>query len=348
MVHAGMEEVGIQAVAGRVLSGLRKDDMALLPPKILATQIRGYGGRHSGRLSVLRQLVAVNAREAGSAKDPLPSPGSVAWKVHRERVLLLGWGRAILLQFAHPLVAAAVADHSPFRMAAWGRLQRLHRTVEAMLQLTFGSVGEVARVAQHINAIHDRVQGHLQAPAGLFPAGTAYFAHEPALLGWVQSTLMDSHLLAYTLYVGPLTAEERDRYCAEASGMGWHLGIPEGCLPTNLASLQHYMNGMLTSGEIAVTETARSLANDLLAPPALGMARPLVWLMHLPAIGLLPPPIRNAYGFPWDARKERALRLSVRCVRSLLPFMPPQLRYWSRARVALRQSVSSRPRGQVA
>ena len=32
----------------------------------------------------------------------------------REVVVLLGWGRAILLQLAHPLVAAGVAEHSGF------------------------------------------------------------------------------------------------------------------------------------------------------------------------------------------------------------------------------------------
>ena len=36
------------------------------------------------------------------------------WRVNRESVLLLGGRAALLLQLAHPLVAAAVADHSDF------------------------------------------------------------------------------------------------------------------------------------------------------------------------------------------------------------------------------------------
>jgi hypothetical protein len=33
----------------------------------------------------------------------------VSWTIHRETVLLLGWGRAILMQLAHPLVAQGVS-----------------------------------------------------------------------------------------------------------------------------------------------------------------------------------------------------------------------------------------------
>ena len=40
--------------------------------------------------------------------------GGMAWRIHRERVLLAGWGRAILLQIAHPKVARGVAEHSAF------------------------------------------------------------------------------------------------------------------------------------------------------------------------------------------------------------------------------------------
>src|SRR5262245_10533509 len=63
----------------------------------------------------------------------------IAWRLHQEVVLLAGWGRAILLQLAHPLVAQGVADHSGFRGERWGRLHRLDRTLRAMLALTFGT-----------------------------------------------------------------------------------------------------------------------------------------------------------------------------------------------------------------
>ena len=56
--------------------------------------------------------------------DPgLFGPDSEAWRLDREAMLLLGAGpRALLLQIAHPAVAAGVADHSDFRADPWRRL----------------------------------------------------------------------------------------------------------------------------------------------------------------------------------------------------------------------------------
>jgi uncharacterized protein (DUF2236 family) len=70
-----------------------------------------------------------------------------------------------------------------------------------------------------------------RAPHGTFPEGQRYTAHDPALLTWVHATLVDSFLLTYELFVGPLTVEERDRYCAESTAIEPLLGIPAGTLP---------------------------------------------------------------------------------------------------------------------
>lgn len=275
-----------------------------------------------------------------------PLPGGVAWRLHSEVVLLLGWGRAILLQIAHPLVARGVADHSPFRTERWGRLRRLYRTVDAMLRLSYGTEAEAAEVARGINAIHDRVHGRLDEAAGVFVAGTPYTAHDPRLLRWVHATLVESQLLAYELYVGPLSPEERDRYCAETTGMERLLGIPEGYLPRSVADLQRYLDGMLASGEIAVTALARELAREIVSPPVPWPARPLVWLARLPTVGLLPPAIREAYRFRWTPRHERALRLSARATRAALPLIPSPLRHWPSARAVRRRlRASGRERG---
>jgi uncharacterized protein (DUF2236 family) len=39
-------------------------------------------------------------------------PASLTWRVDREAAVFLGAGRALLLQLAHPWVAAAIAEHS--------------------------------------------------------------------------------------------------------------------------------------------------------------------------------------------------------------------------------------------
>jgi uncharacterized protein (DUF2236 family) len=263
-------------------------------------------------------------------------PG-IAVKIHGEVVLLLGWARAILMQFAHPLVAQGVAEHSGFLSARGARWHRLRRTLGAMMAMTFGTPDDAARVLCAINAVHDRVHGRLDEPVGLFPAGTAYSAHDPRLLRWVHATLIDSFLLTYQLYVGPLTPAERNRYCADASRIEPFLGMPDQYLPRSVAELESYLEGMLASGEIHVTDTARTLAREIVSPPVPRAAWPLVWLARLPAIGLLPPAIRKEYGFSWDARREAALRLSVGTTRTLLPLVPSIARHWPAARAASRR-----------
>ncbi len=86
-------------------------------------------------------------------------PGSITWKVNREVVVVAGWGRAILLQLAHPAVAAGVHGHSSFRGSLRSSLRRLHSTVRAMLSISFGDSEQMITAAAGINMIHSRVRG---------------------------------------------------------------------------------------------------------------------------------------------------------------------------------------------
>ncbi|MGH7332615.1 MAG: oxygenase MpaB family protein, partial [Candidatus Rokuibacteriota bacterium] len=258
--------------------------------------------------------------------------GTAAWTLQREIILLLAWGPAILLQVAHPLVARGVADHSAFRTERRGRARRLRRTVDAMQQLCFGSERQALAAAARINAIHDCVHGQLPETAGIFAAGTPYSAHDPALLTWVHATLLHMNLRVYELVVAPLPVEDRDRYCLEASAIERHLGIPEGRLPRSVSELQRYMDGMFASGQISVTDIARTLARAIVYPQVSPVAAPAISFMRLTTIGLLPPTIRADYGFPWSARREAMLRRSTAFVRTLLPLTPSILRHWPAAR----------------
>ena len=272
---------------------------------------------------------------AAPTYDPL---SSIGWKMQREIVLLLAWGPAILLQLAHPLVARGIADHSTFRSDRHGRLRRLHRTVDAMLQLCFGTEAEARVVLARINAIHDRVNGHLPEAAGVLPEGARYSAHDPELLAWVHATLLDMNVRVYELCVAPLRPEDRDRYCAEASAIEPFLGIPAGRLPRSFAELGRYMDAMLSSEAIAVTDTARTLAQAIVYPPAPRIAEPALSLVRLTTVGLLPAAIREGYGFSWTPRQQTKLRLSARFIRNVLRLTPPLLRHWPSARRALRRT----------
>ena len=253
-------------------------------------------------------------------------PNPVSRKIHAERVLLLGWGRALLLQFAHPLVAQGIAEHSGFLRHRRGRWRRLRRTLDAMLVMTFGTPDEAAGVARGINTIHDRVHGRIASPLATGP-GAEYSAHDPELLRWVHATLVDSFILTYELYVAPLTPAEKEQYCAESAGIEPLLGIPEGFLPRSTRALQGYMQAMLAGGDLAVNQFARRLARELLTPVP-RIAFPLTMLARLPTVGLLPAGLRADYGLAWSTRHEAALGASARAIRVLLRVMPRRIRHW--------------------
>ncbi len=267
---------------------------------------------------------------------PTAGPDPVAWKINCETATLLGWGPAILLQVAHPLVAAGVAAHSVAISQPELRLRRLGQTIRAMLAITFGTDEEVARAALTINRIHDRVNGTLTEAHDALPVGTPYSAHDPALLAWVHATLLDMLPRAYEMFVGPLTAAEKDHYCAEATRMGPLLGIPDNLLPHSYAELRRYFDAMITSGTIAVGPAAGELARAIVAPTVPRWAPLVAPLSRLTTVGLLPPAIRAAYGFRWTRRDERVLRAFAAVARLVIPRLPVLLHHWPTARAARR------------
>ena len=264
-------------------------------------------------------------------------PG-VAARVNAERVVLLGWSRAILLQLAHPLVAAGVADHSSFRAGPLTTALRLHHTVRAMLSLTFGSRDARDATLARINAIHRRVNGTLREAVGVFPAGTRYSAEDPALLLWVHATLLESIPLVYELVVSPLTAAEKDEYCREAAPVVRALGARED-VPESWTAAREYLSATYGSGSIAVGADARSLAASVLSPPFSWAMTPAARVNRLFAVGLLPAWIREQYGFSWSPADQRSLDRWTRWIRSGRRALPALAALWPEARRRERTGV---------
>jgi uncharacterized protein (DUF2236 family) len=61
--------------------------------------------------SLESELSQVRAAAAGSSSGVF-GPRSMTWQVDRESAIFFGAGRALLLQLAHPWVAAAIQQHS--------------------------------------------------------------------------------------------------------------------------------------------------------------------------------------------------------------------------------------------
>ena len=127
--------------------------------------------------------------------EPIPhpllgfnGPDSAMWLVNREAVLLASGPAALLLQVAHPLVAEGVAAHSDFEADPFGRLRRTLRTT---LALVFGDGPAAERAVQRLSRVHASVRGGVHDPLARAASGaSAYRALDPALLLWVQATLV--------------------------------------------------------------------------------------------------------------------------------------------------------------
>lgn len=276
---------------------------------------------------------------AGRPGDPgLVGPGSAAWRLGRERVLLAAGPAALLLQVAHPLVAEGVAAHSGF---TGDPLRRLHGTLDAVLTVTFGDSAQVDRAARRVSGRHRPVRGALPVATGRLPAGTPYRADDPDLALWVFATLVWTAVTATAGFVRPLPVGERDAYLRDMTPAASLFGVAAGALPERYADLERYVADQVQH-VLAVGPTARTLARQVLHPdpPILPVpARPLPAVL---TAGVLPAPVRAAYGLPWR-RREQAAYTAVRCAaRAVLPVLPRGVRYWPHYLVA-RERVGAAP-----
>ena len=263
-----------------------------------------------------------------STSDPgLFGPTSVSWRINREALILAGGSCALLMQLAHPAVAAGVADHSDFRSDP---LARLRRTLRATYAVVFGSTRRAERSIGRMNAIHAAVRGTVPE------TGAAYRALDPSLLLWVHATLVDTALRVYERFVAPLSAVEAQAYHAEARLIAVRLGVPHETMPATLDELRAEMDRLIRSGEVAVTPTARALAQAVLYPTRFP-PRPAWDLAHLVSLSVLRPEIRRGYGISWPAGRERGVEILASASRRLLPLVPAPLREVPAARSAERR-----------
>jgi uncharacterized protein (DUF2236 family) len=226
-------------------------------------------------------------------------------------VAIFGGGRALLLEVAHPFVAAGVAEHSAYRSDPFGRLQR---TLAAMSAITFGELPDALAAARAVERAHARVRGVLPEDAGRFAAGTPYSGRDPEAVRWVWATLADTALAIYERFVEPLAPAAHEAYYADQRVLARVLGVAAELVPSDWAAFRSYFDAMLAGDTLAVTPLAREVAQAVLHPPAQLEAGPVARSI---TAGLLPPRLREAYGLEWDAGREAQLEALVASVRSL-------------------------------
>jgi uncharacterized protein (DUF2236 family) len=227
--------------------------------------------------------------------------------------VFVGGIRALLIQAAHPEVAAGVFDHSEYRDDPLGRLTR---TASYVTATSFGAMPEVEEALAGVRRRHQSVRGQSHR-------GRPYSAADPGLDAWVHNALTDSFLTAYRVYgAGPCSRAESDRYVMEQTRLGRLLGADP--LPQTADMLTAWID---THDQLGPSPGSQAAVRFLRRPP-------------------LPWRVRVAYGFIFRAAAA-TLPLRVRRVLGLRgPRVDVEL---GRATVvALRQALRASPDWQLA
>lgn len=266
-------------------------------------------------------LDQVRARAAGPVAGVF-GPASLTWRIDREAVIFLGAGRALLLQLAHPWVAAAIAQHSRTLADPIGRF---HRTFGIVFPMVFGSLDRAMLSARQLHRRHAMIVGEMPETVGPFAAGSRYCANDIPSLRWVHATLVETALMAHDLVLPPLTAEERERYWSESRLYGALFGLTADDLPADWSGFTAYTAAMAQSETLTVSPAAREIATQIFdgARPWL---RPPRWYRALTA-RMLPEPLRAGFGFELDERDTRSADNALKWIRRVYPRLPNRLRY---------------------
>ena len=121
----------------------------------------------------------------------------------------------------------------------------------------------------------------------------------------------------------------------EAAAAAPLLRLPTELAPSTALELNTYINEMFDSGAIEVTPAAKGMAEALLSPD-FGPASRLFGMARLATLGLLPPAIREGYGFDWSDRQARRFVRLTSLIRRTRSLAPPIVREWPAARKEVR------------
>jgi uncharacterized protein (DUF2236 family) len=240
-------------------------------------------------------------------------------------MLVLGGGRAILLQVADPVVGFAVAEHSDFSQRP---LDRLHNTLTFVYAVMLGAAPERELVAGLVNREHAGIPG----------------ATDPARQLWVAATLYDTAVTVHDKIYGPVPPAEADSIYDAYSALGTALQVPASMWPSDRAAFASYFAAAAASLE--VTEDAQHIAHNLFHPARAPLAlRAVLPLADLLTTSLLHPGLRDAYGMVWDARRQRRARSAWRVLSAIARLAPRRLRSWPARHYLrrLRARSASRP-----
>ncbi|MHB1486134.1 MAG: oxygenase MpaB family protein [Acidimicrobiales bacterium] len=283
-----------------------------------------------------RSLSATGVPKTGVSAQPL-GPGSLMWSLGFDRRALLLAGRALVMQVAHPVIGAGVADFSTFRTDPWGRLDRTLGSLQTQL---FGGPDAIVE-AERLRRLHAGIKG-----VGF--NGKRYRALDPQAQTWVHLSNLDTLLCWHGRFGRPLDEAQQAQVLAEWRQVGLVLGVDRRQMPGDLASFHAYVADMVenhlednpTVREVLAAMSLSSVppppwvpwAGSLLSRTAWGLARPLGRVaLHDATVGTLPEGLRHKLNLEWSRQQEQRLSRVAEVIRLTAPLIPDRLAHYPRA-----------------
>lgn len=255
------------------------------------------------------------------------------WPVEARRSMKFGRAARLMMEIAHPQVAIAINDHASFTF------DRLERTVLGNVEIIFGSKKTALERARVVNRAH-QVKSRNEA-------GEKYTANDPGLKGFVFDMRILATIIAHENFVAKLTQEQKDAYVSGIKPYGNLMGVSERNSSNTWQDIVDRYSLWLKNGQIKIGEEAKSVANKLIEPlddfqevfkhlvgdgilsGLLGTSASNIFnistankIHSLVTRGLLPPEMRESYGFEWsdeDEKMFKAFTYSVRLSNACLP-----------------------------
>jgi uncharacterized protein (DUF2236 family) len=260
-------------------------------------------------VTVRAELEASLARLRAECDDPragIHGPGSAAWHLERDSIMFMGGGRAVLLQLAHPFVAYAIKQHSKTVEDVMGRFRRTFDNVFAM---SFGDLDHAFTAARRVHNIHTRITGEIEEDAGAFPKGTTYHANDVDSQLWVYATLIDTVVAVHERVKGPIAPALKEAYYRDSWSFARLFAIPDRVLPPSWGAFRDYVDRMIASNVLTVTEPAREMGGFLFGG-VLGGAVASV------TASLLPKRLRHDFGLAYGTKERLTARAMFAAARA--------------------------------
>lgn len=245
--------------------------------------------------------------------------GTAAWKYFGDFRDGLLAGQVLVLQVAHPVVAAGVRDHSNYTEDPWTRLMR---TVASLSIYVYGGPAGARFEAERLREFHRTFKG--------IDNGRRYSALDPKAYAWVHATLVKAPIDTQKFFGRPFSQAELDEYYAQMCDIGRLLGVREQDLPTDWAAFERYYDETVAGFDKNQTidtllETFRTVAKPVRWLPESWWR----WYRHVQLFlirATLPPDLKQRLGLEWSTRDQRRFDRFARVVRVLVNPIPAAAR----------------------